>query len=240
MPRAGSRPIRAVIFDYGLTLVTFSFPTECLLATLERFRPPIEAAIGRQPPDAQELLTQVLLPLEDLLSSLGEDEIDYLVAYAQAWRAAGVELEPDLLYRILDAEQLCWDASVRVAPDAFEVLGRLRSRGLRTVICSNAPFPAEMMHRQVADNGLAELVDAVVFSSEVGRRKPAPEMYQAALARVDAEPGEALSVGDRLVEDYQGAVSLGMRAVLCTFFSGASVPDGVPHIAALSELEAFL
>lgn len=240
MPGAGSRPIRAVIFDYGLTLVTFAFPTECLLATLERFLPSIEAATGRRPPDPQELLTQVLLPLEDLLSTLGEDEIDYLAVYAEAWRAAGIELAPDLLYRILDAEQLCWDASVRVAPDAFAVLRGLRSRGLRTGICSNAPFPAEMMHRQVAGNGLAELVDVVVFSSEIGRRKPAPEMYQAALAHLDVEPEEALSVGDRLLEDYEGAVRLGMRAVLCTHFTGGAVPDGVSQIAVLSELEAFL
>ena len=37
--------VDAVLFDYGRTLVTFDYPTEDLLAVLQRFLPRIEDAL---------------------------------------------------------------------------------------------------------------------------------------------------------------------------------------------------
>jgi HAD superfamily hydrolase (TIGR01509 family) len=228
--------LRAVLFDYGLTLVSFTYPRAGLLRVLEEARP----LLGPDAPDAATLLREVLEPLEDELDAIGEDEVDYLAVYDRAWRRAGLEVPAETLYRILDLEQRCWDRTVQVVPDAPATLARLRARGLRTAIVSNAPFPPEMLHRQVRDNGLAGLVDVVLFSSEIGRRKPAPEPYLAALERVGAAPDEALFVGDRVVEDHDGPRRLGMRAVLCTALARRPIPDGVPTIARLSELDAFL
>jgi HAD superfamily hydrolase (TIGR01509 family) len=227
---------RAVLFDYGLTLVSFTYPRAALLEVLEEAR----AWLGPGVPDAGTLMHEVLEPLEEDLDTIGEDEVDYLAFYDRAWRRAGLDVDPETLYRILDREQRCWDRAVTVAPDAPAALERLRARGVRTAIASNAPFPPEMLHRQVRANGLAPLVDAVLFSSEVGRRKPAPELYLAALERVGAAPGEALYVGDRVVEDHDGPLRLGMRAVLCTALARRPIGDGLPTIARLSELESVL
>jgi HAD superfamily hydrolase (TIGR01509 family) len=229
-------PLRAVLFDYGLTLVTFSYPRAELLRVLDTARP----WLGPGAPDAETLMREVLEPLEDDLETIGVDEVDYLAFYARAWRRAGLDVPAETLYRILDLEQRCWDAAVRLAPDALETLERVRARGLRSAVASNAPFPPEMIHRQVRENGIAERVDAVVFSSEVGRRKPAPELYLAALERVRASPAEALYVGDRPVEDHDGPRRIGMRAVLCTALARRPAPGGVPTIAHLGELDAVL
>lgn len=228
--------VRAVLFDYGLTLVTFEFPRAELLCVLEQARP----WLGPGAPDAETLMREVLEPLEDDLETYGEDEVDYMEVYARAWRRAGLDPPRDVLLRVLDLEQRCWDRAVRLAPDALETLGRLRARGLRTAVASNAPFPPESMHRQVRASGIADHVDAVVFSSEIGRRKPAPELYLAALDRIGAAPADALYVGDRVVEDHDGPVRLGMRAVICTALARRPVGDGVPTIARLGELDAFL
>ncbi len=229
--------LRAVLFDYGLTLVTFTYPRACLLRALAAARP----WLGPGAPDPETLLRNVLEPLEEALPGYGEDEVDYLDFYERAWWRAGVAASRDTLYRVLDLEQRCWDESVRVAPDAREALQRLRGRGLRTAIASNAPFPPEMLHRQVRVNGIAELVDAVVFSSEVGRRKPAPELYQAALDRLGVAARDALYVGDRVLEDYEGPRRLGMRAVLCRAPARQTAGDGaVPAIARLADLDAYV
>ena len=240
MPPDGSPRTQAVLFDYGLTLVAFEFPRECLLASLEGFRDEIAAATGAPAPLAEALVSKVLEPIEDRLPDLGEDEVDYLALYADAWRAAGLQLSGDLLYRILDAEQGCWDRAVRPAPGLFEALGPLRAAGLKLAICSNAPFPPELMRRQVEALGIAALMDAVVFSSEIGRRKPAPELYLAALERLGVAPAAALFVGDRPREDYQGPRRLGMRAVLCSALAREPIPAGLPVIDSLGQLQAYL
>jgi HAD superfamily hydrolase (TIGR01509 family) len=228
--------LRAVLLDYGLTLVSFTFPRDELLCVLDEAR----RWLGRDAPDADALMRDVLEPLEADLDTIGEDEVDYLAFYDRAWRRAGLEVSPETLYRILDLEQRCWDRAVRLAPGALEALDALRERGLRTAVASNAPFPPEMMHRQARVSGIAERVDAVVFSSEVGRRKPAPELYLAALDRLDVPAPEALYVGDRVVEDFDGPGRLGMRAVLCTALARRPVRDGVPTIAGLGELAAYV
>jgi HAD superfamily hydrolase (TIGR01662 family) len=229
--------LRAVLFDYGQTLVTFTYPRECLLRALAAARP----WLGPGAPEPEVLLRDVLEPLEEALPGYGEDEVNYLDFYDRAWRRAGLTLPADTLYRVLDLEQRCWDEAVRVAPGALDALERLRRRGLRTAVASNAPFPPEMLHRQARVNGIAERMDAIVFSSEVGRRKPAPELYQAALDRVGVAAADALYVGDRVLEDYDGPRRLGMRAVLCTAAAPQPAPNGdVPAIARLADLDAFV
>ena len=236
-----ARPgIDAVLFDYGRTLVTFAYPTEDLLGVLERFRPRIEQALGAPAPAADVLLRDVLMPLEEHVESPGEDEVAYGDVYRATWRRAGLDLPYDLLHEILDAEQQCWDRAVRVDPDAPRVLTWLGGQGIKRAVCSNAPFPPEMMHRQVTSNGIAQLMDAVLFSSQFGRRKPAPEIYRAALKAVGVPADRALFVGDRVREDYEGPRTVGMRAVICTAHAAEIPPDGIPTIATLAELPGLL
>jgi putative hydrolase of the HAD superfamily len=232
--------VDAVLFDYGRTLVTFSYPTEQLLEVLRGFRPRIEKVLGAAAPDAEAIMRDVLLPLEEHIESPGEDEVSFVDVYRAAWHQAGLALPDDLLYEILDQEQQCWDRAVLVDTHALPVLSWLGAHGIKRAVCSNAPFPPEMMRRQVDANGIGELADAVIFSSQFGRRKPAPEIYSATLEAVGVPANKALFVGDRVREDYHGPRAVGMRAVICTAHATDSPPDGVPTIASLSELPGLL
>jgi HAD superfamily hydrolase (TIGR01549 family) len=235
MPRT-----EGVLFDYGRTLVTFTYPTNDLLSVLHDFRPRIEAALGVPAPEAETILHDVLLPLEEYINSMGEDEVDYMDVYRDTWERAGMKLPDGLLHEILDAEQQCWDRAVEVDHDALDVLTWLGARGIKRGVCSNAPFPPAMMRRQVRSNRITDLVDAVVFSSDVGRRKPAPELYQAALDAIGTEPEQTLFVGDRVREDYEGPRAIGMRAVIVTAHAEDEPRDGVPTISSLAELPTLL
>src|SRR5207237_783841 len=64
--------VRAVLFDYGRTLVTFDYPATELAGVVERYRPAIEGATGRPAPRASEILEKVLLPLEALIENPDE------------------------------------------------------------------------------------------------------------------------------------------------------------------------
>ena len=234
------QPIDGVLFDYGQTLVTFAYPKAELLEVIGNFRPTIEEVLGASAPPAEVILEQVFMPLEQFVSSESEDEIDWLEATRASWERAGLSLPDGLLYEIVDAEQMCWDRIVKVDPDALHVLSLMRARGVKLGICSNAPFPPEMMRRQVASNGIGELMDGIVFSSMVGRRKPAPEIYHAALDAIGIAPERVLFVGNRPREDYEGPRSLGMQAVLYTAHNSEPAPSGIRSIVRLSELPNLL
>jgi HAD superfamily hydrolase (TIGR01509 family) len=240
MPEFQKGLTRGVLFDYGRTLVTFDYPTDDLLRTMREFRPRMAAVLGAPAPEAEAILKNVLLPLESYVGSISEDEVDYLDVYRKTWARAGLALPDDLLHDILDAEQRCWDRAVRLDPDALQVLAWLKTHGIKRGICSNAPFPPEMMRRQVETNGIAEMVDAIVFSSEVGKRKPSPEIYRAALEAIAVEPQLVLFIGDRVREDYEGPRLLGMRAAIFTAHGDAPPPEGVQTITSLSEVTGLL
>src|SRR5256885_455833 len=207
--------VEAVLFDYGRTLVTFEYPRDRLLEVMERFRPAISRATGMPAPQAEKIMEDVLLPLEVVIESPDEDEVSYFDVYSSAWSRAGIELPGELLYEILDAEQQVWDEVAQVDPEAPRLLTWLEQRGIKRAVCSNAPFPPEMMLRQVEKNGIAALMDAVVFSSRLGRRKPAPEVDRATLQAVGIEAERALFVGERARADHERPQSVGMRAVIC-------------------------
>lgn len=229
-----------MLFDYGRTLVTFAYPTDDLLRVLDEYRPRIEAALGVPAPEADTILHDVLLPLEEYIASMSEDEVDYMGVYRDVWHRAGLRLPDGLLHEILDAEQRCWDRAVKVDGDARPLLEWLGEQGMKRGICSNAPFPPEMMRRQLSSHGLMALVDAAVFSSDVGRRKPAPEMYRAALDAIGTRAERTLFVGDRVREDYEGPCALGIRAVIVTAHAEEPPPVGVPSIASLADLRSAL
>ena len=230
----------AVVFDYGNTLITFEYPTDELLALMDGFRARIGQASGGPAPSAKELLDTILLPLEHQLGTYGEEEVVYVDMYRQAWYRAGFELPDELLLEMLDAEQRVWDRKITIIDGAIDALARLKSRGLKLGLCSNASFPADMMRRQVETNGIAKLMDAIVFSSAIGKRKPSPVIYAAVLSELAVDAGRTLFVGDRVREDYEGPIAFGMSAVICTAHTTAPVPADVRTISSLHEIESLL
>ena len=62
--------------------------------------------------------------------------------------------------------------------------------------------------------GLGRYLSAAVDSTEVGRAKPDPAIFYAALDRLSAGADEAVFIGDSPARDMAGARGVGMRHVL--------------------------
>lgn len=62
--------------------------------------------------------------------------------------------------------------------------------------------------------GLIDLFEAIIISSEVGKRKPHPFIFESALQQLEVKPSEAIFVGDDIYEDIYGAKQVGMKTVL--------------------------
>ena len=228
--------VKGVLFDYGLTLVSYRFPEAELVEAMEEARAWLDAPA----PSAVWILDHVLLPLEAGLGSLEPGSGGYFAHYVAAWRRAGIWAPEGILYRILDLEQQVWDGAVQVAPGARAALRGLNSRGYRLGIASNAPFPPAMMRRQLSKHGFTDLVHAIQLSGEVGLKKPDPRFYAAAALSLGVAAPEVLHVGDSYREDYEGARLAGMEAMLCTQLARLAPPADTRRIDRLDELLRLL
>ena len=94
--------------------------------------------------------------------------------------------------------------------DAVPVLRALRARGLRVVLLSNIGVD---VRPQLARTGLAELLDGVVLSYEVGVVKPDPGIFGHALQRLGRPAEQTLMVGDSASADV-GGTALGIRTLI--------------------------
>lgn len=102
-------------------------------------------------------------------------------------------------------------AAWRPLAGAIEALRALRAGGVKLALVSN--FDSRL-HRVIEELGLAPYFSAVAVSSEVGWAKPSPRIFGAAVARLRVRPEEAVMVGDRRMEDYDGARAAGLHALL--------------------------
>jgi putative hydrolase of the HAD superfamily len=96
-------------------------------------------------------------------------------------------------------------------PGALETVRWVRDHGYRSALVSMCAPDAPERWRA---SPFAGLVDAEVFSCEVGHRKPHPEIYLAACDALGVEPSKCLYVGDGSYGELRGAAATGMTAVL--------------------------
>ena len=99
----------------------------------------------------------------------------------------------------------------QVYSDTLSSLARWQSMGIALGVISN--FDSRL-YRVLTVLGLADYFQSVTISTEVGAAKPSPAIFKAALAKHQCTPQEAWHVGDSEAEDYAGAESVGMRAIL--------------------------
>lgn len=137
----------------------------------------------------------------------------------EVFQVAGVEPTPEAIavYR------RAWDAHTYLDPEGSQVLRGLRQRGLRTAVLSNTLWDADWHHEIFERDGVLDLIDASVYSSEVPWTKPHPRIFQLAMERAGASaPGACAVVGDRRYEDIHGARAAGMRTV---WVPHSTIPD---------------
>ena len=121
--------------------------------------------------------------------------------------------------------------------DVVPTLVQLRSRGLTLGLISNIDKGGSELAEGL---GLTGHLDLTVTSSEVGADKPDPAIFQAALARADADAEEAVHVGDQPTSDVEGALAAGISPILLDRDGNHGGYDRCPRIETLRELPPLL
>ncbi|MCL5104634.1 MAG: HAD-IA family hydrolase [Armatimonadetes bacterium] len=153
---------------------------------------------------------------EDFIPFVGAGEDRYIGGVAEKY---GVKLDPAKdksrtyeIYGEIVKGKLEPLAGVR------EFIDKARARGLKLAVASSADFVKVTIN--LREIGLpAETFDAVVNGLDVLKKKPDPEIFLTATARLGLEPGECLVVEDA-VNGVEAAKAAGMRCLgLTTSFT---------------------
>jgi putative hydrolase of the HAD superfamily len=134
----------------------------------------------------------------------------YLVAYESAWA-------------------LCADAEA-----CLDALGTRYGLG----VVSNGQETQQ--RRKLETLAIADHFACVVISGDLGHRKPSPEIFLEACARLGTPPRKAAYVGDRYEIDALGARAAGLTGVWLDRLGSRGSDHAPPVISSLGELQGVL
>ncbi len=218
--------MKAVIFDLGHTLIDYyhdwAGPEERIVSRLYSLA--TDTGGRTQEPEFRRSVLATLegnrdLKLQDMLEIPLERVLDRIFS------SAGCRVDEGL---IQDGMELFYEAlkeDRRLVPGTLEMLQRVRDRGCSIGLISDVAWglPSEYPLRDMKHFRLETYFDDMIFSSDIGLRKPNPRMFKMAMFNLGADRNESMYIGNSLQADVKGAKSVGMKAVLKK--SGYFQPD---------------
>lgn len=223
-------PVQAVIFDWGGTITPWH--TVDLVEQWWAYA----RVYAHHPDQAQALAERIMAAEEDAWSRTRTDGVSARIADVLAH--AGVASDHPGHGAAMTAYEEFWEPHTYTDPDVPGLFSGLRERGIRVGVLSNTIWSRDYHDRVFARDGVLDLIDGSVYSSEIDHAKPHREAFRAAMAAVGAQDaGACVYVGDRAYEDVHGAQRAGLRAILVPHSdipAGQQVPvdvtpDGVAH-----------
>ncbi len=123
---------------------------------------------------------------------------------------AGLEHDPGLLSAYYDF----WEPHTFTDPEVTPLFTALRDQGIKVGVLSNTIWPRDWHEGFFRRDGVIDLIDGDVYTSEIPWTKPSREAFATAMTAVGvSDPARCVYVGDRLYDDVWGAQNAGMRAI---------------------------
>jgi putative hydrolase of the HAD superfamily len=234
-------PLRAVLFDFGHTLVDFHRTQDALLDAYEQVRGRIEAALNIDAPEIGHLIDRVANEVDRLVAvSYAEgrlEELDIVQVFDEVLLTTlGLTVPPDVVSHIVALDHSAYSHTLTVSGETLATLAGLKGRGLALGLVSNVALLPDLMRADLESLGIMPYLDATTFSSEVGTRKPDPRIFRRVLDELAVEPRDAAFVGDRLRDDVAGAQGVGMWGVLTREFRQEADVEGIRPDAVIERL----
>lgn len=213
--------VQAILFDWGGTLVQISRQqptrTKSVHACIDYLR---GLGIKLSSTATGNLMTRFVSAVAEKRGPNDLAEFDSRGAIEQ-WRAANNVQFPDSFDwdACIDATWQPWRGCLDPIGDLPATLSQLRDRGYLLGLVSNCATPAHIARDELDRLGILRLLDMTLFSSELGLRKPHPDLYETAIERLQPsapgiEANRILYVGDTPIADVDGPAKSGMRTAL--------------------------
>lgn len=240
MNNIGSSPPKVILFDLWKTLVTShcSEPVWNAQKIIGHGVGVSESGENTLQPDDEFLRYALTTNITDparFLEHAARHFKGALNAESLAQFAKVLSGESGCAARFLDVDEVLAELSRRKFPESD------RGRYRLGLVSNLWAFPVKHIFEE---NGLGAYFEHLIYSFEVGYRKPEPEIFLEAARRFGVEPHECLMIGDNLTADIKGALDVGMRAALIDRLGDvkpevleATFPGrGVLHLRSLKDL----
>jgi HAD superfamily hydrolase (TIGR01509 family) len=103
-----------------------------------------------------------------------------------------------------------------------ELLRRVHDAGMMVAVASSAKKSELEIYLEIA--GVTKLVDVVTSSEDAEHSKPAPDIFQVALKKLDMQGGEAVAIGDTPYDaEAAGKAAINTIGMLCGGFAEADL-----------------
>ncbi len=200
-------PVRAVLFDWGGTLTPWH-----TIDLTQQWR--VYASHCAPEPAEAELLAEQILAAEGRAWARAREH-GGSARLSEILAEAGLDGEHVGSAAAQAAYEEFWEPHTVTDPDVRPLFTGLKARGLAVGVLSNTIWTREFHNDVFARDGVLELIDGAVYSSEIPHAKPHPSAFAAAMEAVGVDdPAACVYVGDRPYEDVHGAQRAGLRAVL--------------------------
>ena len=235
-----SHPVDAVVFDWGGTLTPWhevDLPEQWRVFAREVHGIPVDSPdVPQADLDEAHRLADRILEVESAAWTRGRDE-HTSAALADILEAAGIDAAHDRHHLALAAYRGFWEPHTHTDPQVRPLWEGLRARGIKVGVLSNTIWSREYHQGIFERDGVLDLVDADLYSSELDHVKPHPEAFRAICRELDVDPRRSVYVGDRIFEDVHGPQQVGMRAIWIPHsdipanqrVEVTAVPDGRAH-----------
>jgi putative hydrolase of the HAD superfamily len=130
--------------------------------------------------------------------------------------------------RFFDAYYKPVSSQLSIFADTVTVLNEIKNKDKIIGLVSNTIFPRDYHLAELKKYGIIDCFDFTLFSSSFGYRKPHHKIYAEALRFTALPPEKNLFIGDRYLEDYQGPMENGLKAIL-KYRKGREYPDPLPE-----------
>ena len=198
-------PLKAVLFDLGLTIIrTLPFP-EIYRRILSYFTitTSLENIIQAQQKTETEFET----------SKYDKKERKEFWTKYNAVLLKNLGIKDRISYIAEQIDVLWWKYShLQVFSDVYPTLSRLRERDLKIGLVSNG-FKKNLDY-VLSELDLKQWFDVVVCIDSCNCAKPQKQIFLYALDKLGVESCDAIFIGDSVEQDYLGALEAGIRPYL--------------------------